>query len=140
MPMRSFWTVGLLWVLGCGGDGGGGSSAPTVSLGGDGGTGRRVCVDEDGDGFGKNCGGGADCDDEDPSVTDECRRCVSPNKGCPCEAGTPPMGGCKPPDMAATKDGVQGKWVCSEGTRYCRDELWSECEILWQYATFVPDT
>ena len=140
MLTRLFWIVGLLGVLGCGGgDDGGAATAPPMSHDGDGGTGRLVCVDDDGDGFGKNCGGGADCDDDDPEVTDECRRCVSPNKGCPCETGTPPMTGCKPPDMAATKNGVVGRYVCSEGTRYCREDKWSDCEFLWQYATFVAN-
>lgn len=139
MPIRMVCALGLLLVLGCGGDGGGGGpSGPPVSVDPDGGTGRRVCVDEDGDGFGRNCGNGNDCDDDDPSVTDECRRCVSPNADCPCEPGTMPMTGCKPPDMDAVVNGVSGTWVCSEGTRYCREGLWSECEILWQYATFVP--
>ena len=146
MPTRLFWMMGLLWMLGCGGDGGGDEpAAPPVTLGNDGGTGRIVCVDDDGDGFGLHCNGGADCDDEDPDVTDECRRCVAnPGrkaniKGCPCDAGTPPMSGCDPPDVAAVMDGVQGKVVCSEGTWYCREEKWSACEILLQYATFVPN-
>lgn len=93
-----------------------------------------VCVDADGDGFGKYCKRGADCDDDDPEYTDECRRCRIPTtKGCPCDAGTPPLE-CDPPDKQA--DG--GTYVCAEGTRYCRDELWSDCEVIGQYV-FVPD-
>ena len=142
MPMRRFVVLGLLWGLllgGCGGgDDGGGTKRPPVMMS-DGGLGSRECVDEDGDGFGLNCGDGLDCDDEDPEMTDECVRCASPSRGCPCEKGTEPMK-CKPPPMAATMNGVEGIVVCNEGARYCRDEKWSDCEILWQYATFVPDT
>lgn len=139
MPMRSFWLLGLVWVLGCGGDGGSdGPGGPGVMVDSDGGLRVRECMDEDGDGFGRYCRPGNDCDDEDETVTDECRRCVTPNKGCPCEPGTMPMY-CNPEDVAATMDGVTGIIVCNEGARYCRDGVYSDCEILWQYATFVPD-
>ena len=96
------------------------------------------CVDEDDDGFGQSCMRGLDCDDGDPEVTDECRRCVQPNDNCPCEPGTEPSR-CDPDDIRTTQNGVTGVLVCSEGMRYCRDAVWSECEILWQYATFMPD-
>jgi hypothetical protein len=139
MPLRTFLVLGMLVGLGCGGDDDAGSKRPPVMTGGDAGFGSRECVDEDGDGFGRHCGAGDDCDDDDPEMTDECVRCASPNKGCECEKGTAPMS-CVPPEMAATVNGVSGTWVCSEGTRYCRDLVWTDCEILWQYATFVPDT
>jgi len=90
-----------------------------------------VCEDADDDGFGRYCDSGADCDDDDPEVTDECRRCVQPLLGCTCEPGTMPLK-CDPPDVHV--DG--GVLVCSEGTRYCRDGFWSDCEIIGQY-TFV---
>jgi hypothetical protein len=91
------------------------------------------CVDEDGDGFGLYCDKGSDCDDGDPSVTDECRRCKQPKLNCPCKPGTMPMK-CDPPDMHVEG----GTLVCSEGTRYCRDGFYSDCEIIGQYV-FVPD-
>ena len=96
-------------------------------------------MDEDGDGFGQNCKLGKDCDDTDPNVTDECRRCVMPNLGCPCTPGTMGMR-CDPKYMKkTTMNGQTGTLVCSEGTRYCRDGVYSDCEVLLQYAMFIAD-
>jgi hypothetical protein len=92
-----------------------------------------ACVDADGDGYGVYCVKGADCNDSDPNVTDECRRCRQPKLNCPCKPGTMPMQ-CDPPDMRVEG----GTLVCSEGTRYCRDGLYSDCEIIGQYV-LVPD-
>ena len=127
-------------LVGCGGD----DSAPPggdIDTGDvDGGTGMRRCDDEDGDGFQTGCSTSRrDCDDSDPMITDECRRCVTPNEGCPCEPGTESMR-CDPEDVRMTREGVTGVVICDEGSRWCRDGAWSDCEILWQYATFVPDT
>src|SRR4051812_24665832 len=80
--------------------------------------GSTKCVDNDDDGFGHGCSAGPDCDDDDPDVTDECTRCVAPNKGCPCEPGTMPLTGCKPPKKRVTQNGVMGFLVCREGSRY----------------------
>ena len=139
MRAWAFCVVAVLGFSGCAGgddDDGMASSVPTSNK--DGGTGSRRCMDEDGDGFGRYCVAGNDCDDEDPTVTDECTRCVVPNKNCPCEPGTKPLY-CDPDDLHVTMNGQTGVLVCSEGTRYCRDEVWSDCEILFQYATFIPD-
>jgi hypothetical protein len=96
-------------------------------------------MDADGDGFGKYCPAGLDCNDHDPNVTDECVRCAMPNLGCPCEPGTMPMR-CDPHyAKKTTMNGQTGTLVCSEGTRYCRDGAYSDCEILFSYATFIPD-
>jgi hypothetical protein len=122
-------------MLGCGDDGGPDMDPPPVATR-DGGSGSRVCMDEDGDGFGRYCDDGLDCDDEDPEITDECRRCAQPNKGCPCPLGTRHMT-CDPDDVEAVQDGVKGVLVCTEGARYCRDGAWSDCEIIWMYTTFV---
>jgi hypothetical protein len=46
---------------------------------------------------------------------------------------------CDPPDMETVQNGIPGLVICNEGSRYCRDEAWSDCEILWDYATFVPN-
>jgi hypothetical protein len=92
-----------------------------------------TCQDEDGDGYGKYCDKGADCDDTDPNITDICRRCRQPTVDCPCKAGTMPMK-CTPPDIQVEG----GTLVCSEGTRYCRDSLYSDCEIIGQYV-LVPN-
>lgn len=94
---------------------------------------QDVCIDEDEDGFGKHCDMGVDCDDSDPDVTDECRRCVQAAKDCPCTPGTKPMG-CVPP----VKHVAGGTLVCKEGNRYCRSGYWSDCETIGQYV-FVPD-
>lgn len=86
------------------------------------------CIDLDDDGYGKYCGYGLDCDDHDPEVTDECRRCVKPNKNCPCDLGELPVS-CKPKDI----QGDGGVYQCSEGSRYCRDGYWSDCEAIGDY-------
>lgn len=127
MLMRLVLGLGLLTVFGCGGDDGGGRP-PGVSLEDmDAAAGARECIDEDGDGFGQFCDD-LDCDDEDPDVTDECYRCGSPAENCPCEPGTDAVF-CDPPDIEVEG----GLLVCSEGTRYCRDSVWSECEIIGDY-------
>jgi hypothetical protein len=112
---------------------------PGISLDTDAGDGESMCVDEDDDGYGRGCSDGPDCNDKDPDVTDECIRCGTPNKGCPCEPGTKPLSGCKPEDKRVTMNGVRGVLMCTEGTRYCRDGAWSDCEAIQQYTTFVPD-
>jgi len=133
--------VAMLCGLGCSSKHhGGGGAGSDFSIGGDGGMpNAHECMDADGDGFGKYCAAGPDCDDNDPTVTNECVACKTPNKGCPCMAGTMPMH-CNPHYMmTTTKNGVMGTLTCSEGTRYCRDGLYSDCEVLLQYATFTPD-
>ena len=82
------------------------------------------CIDEDGDGFGEGCIL-ADCDDEDPEVTDACFGCSIPTEGCPCEPGTEPEF-CKPPPVEIGGETV----ICNEGTRYCRDGEWTVCEPI----------
>lgn len=89
------------------------------------------CMDNDGDGFGRYCELGADCDDNDPEVTDICRRCATVRENCPCTPGTEPRV-CDPPDIQVEG----GILVCSDGTRYCRDGMWSSCEVIGGY-TFV---
>jgi hypothetical protein len=142
MPKAWLCSMLLLLSLACGDDGGGAGPGPTVNVGGDAGGGRNVCVDEDDDGFGRYCDDGPDCDDDDADVTDECVRCAMPNKGCPCTEGTMWMH-CRLAEQATmrtTQDGVVGSLVCSEGTRYCRDQVWTDCQALWSTAVFVPDS
>jgi hypothetical protein len=102
---------------------------------GDDGGAEIVCIDKDDDGFYPNCLP-ADCDDRDPDTTDECVRCKNtnnPGDGCPCERGTAPIF-CEPKAMQV-EGGVK---VCKEGSRFCRQERWSECEAIGEYV-FVPD-
>jgi hypothetical protein len=130
---RVFGLAVMVAMLGaaCGGDG----AAPPAKkvTRSDAGSDEFMCVDDDGDGFGLYCELGTDCDDTDPEITDECRRCMSPKEGCTCKPGTAPVK-CDPPSIKV----AGGTLVCSEGTRYCRDSAWSACEIIGQY-TFVAD-
>jgi hypothetical protein len=134
MRVVSSWLcVGLLCagLAACAGDGRKRNN-PSVNAddqldGGD----EEVCVDEDGDGYGPFCvGTGLDCDDKDPNVTDECVRCRTPHRDCPCDDDLPIS--CKPEDREA--DG--GVWKCAEGTRWCRDGYWSDCEAAGDYVFF----
>jgi hypothetical protein len=89
---------------------------------------ESACIDRDGDGYGRNCSKGKDCDDDDSDITDECRRCLTTTKDCPCRPGTVAQR-CVPPVMRV--DG--GILVCAEGSRYCRDGYWSDCETIGEY-------
>jgi hypothetical protein len=100
----------------------------------DGGT--LVCVDRDEDGAGENCEI-HDCDDDDPNITDECRRCREPNLGCPCEAGSEATY-CRPEELGDTIERDGQVLTCTEGARYCREHeqldgeyLWSDCEGIY---------
>ena len=134
------WVCCLLFLVwtGCGDSGGGGDDGFEV---GDAGPPRQRCVDADGDGYDLYCGAARDCDDEDPNVLDECFQCDPdvPKEGCPCTPGTKPIENCNPEDIRTVQNGVSGVIRCEIGTRYCRDGAWSTCEILSQYATFIPD-
>jgi hypothetical protein len=86
----------------------------------------RSCTDRDGDGFGAACLRGPDCDDTDARVTDQCRACLRPARGCPCAAASAPV-----PCNAATDttaDGPEG--ICRLGQRVCRAGAWSACEAV----------
>jgi hypothetical protein len=131
--MRARWILGLCLVaLGCSDD----ATEPpsTVLTDRDAATDSRECYDPDEDGFGPYCELGRDCDDEDPDVTDLCYRCATISQGCPCEPGTEPVS-CKPKDEKVEG----GLIVCSEGTYWCRDGVWSDCERIAQYTMFIPD-
>jgi hypothetical protein len=140
MRVAALCLVGLVSWIGCGGGGGGSAGGDSVSAGAGTGAGAsHTCLDEDGDGFGKYCVAGADCNDADPTVTDECRRCATPTQGWPCEPGAKPMR-CDPHySQTTTMNGQTGTLVCSEGSRYCRDSVYSGCEVLLGYATFIPN-
>lgn len=99
---------------------------------------QDLCRDADGDGFGTGCDRGRDCDDADPMVTNECVICATPQQGCKCTPGTKPMM-CTPDKKKVVVNGVSGTLVCTEGYRYCRDGLYSDCEIIQMYARFIAD-
>lgn len=125
----------LLVPVACG-DSGGDQDAGQFMTGDEGP--RQRCSDMDEDGYDLYCGTMLDCDDEDPEVLDECFQCMTVKEDCPCEPGTRPIW-CNPEDVQTVQNGVSGVIRCEEGTRYCRDGAWSKCEILLQYATFIPD-
>ena len=80
-----------------------------------------TCVDEDGDGFGPNCTQGSDCDEQDPRITNQCYRCLSPAVGCMCPEGAAPLA-C---DVAT--DRVVTPHTCWIGQRNCVDGSWTRC-------------
>ena len=86
-----------------------------------------TCVDEDNDGFGRYCTAGPDCDDRSADVHEGCTRCATPAAACACEPGTEAQS-CY---LDVTEQ--DGQILCHEGTRYCRDGLWSECEGVFSY-------
>lgn len=132
----------LLWCLasGCGGDD---AKSPVYSRPGL--SDARVgdsCIDEDGDGYGVGCVLGRDCDDEVWEITDVCYRCSDdePAEGCPCEPGTEAVW-CPSSEVAdqtgAEEGGKHGVLKCTEGARYCRDALWSECTgVSWVFEAY----
>jgi streptogramin lyase len=79
-----------------------------------------LCQDSDGDGFGLNCNGGADCNDFNPLVVT-----------CSCSEGNFP--GCDCEDQGATEacfSGVAelaGVGACTEGVRTCDNGKWTPC-------------
>jgi hypothetical protein len=107
----------LLFAVGCGSDAEAAGEAdqdPPAA--------ERSCVDADGDGFGVDCKAGADCDDADDTVFEDCSPCSQPDEGCPCAGAEQPVM-CK-------LDPVQvpsGSLLCKDGMRYCRDGAWTDC-------------
>jgi hypothetical protein len=95
-----------------------------------------ACEDRDHDGYGRDCERGYDCNDDDPRLTTECRTCSRPERGCACAASDGPI------SCFLDDKGLEGGDVlCSEGTRHCRDGVWSTCEDVHQYvAAPAPDT
>jgi hypothetical protein len=115
--------LALSSAAGCGDDDGPGGVVIPADSG-------YSCVDEDNDGFtvGEGCFN-LDCDDGNPDITDQCRECLDEpiQEGCACE----PQEGlqCVPDPMPHP----EGLLVCREGTRFCRDGLWTACEPLGEY-------
>jgi hypothetical protein len=120
--------LSVLWLAACGGDDGGSPTVP-VNPGDDGGMDNDDCVDNDGDGAGRRCPGGFDCNDDDPDVTD-CTSCNQPEKDCPCEEGTDPM--VCDPDNLGEEMVVNGQLLeCTEGARYCQEAAGVEETWVW---------
>jgi len=79
------------------------------------------CQDKDGDGFGTGCGNGADCNEEDPTITNQCYGCAGSTTGCPCATE-----GKKVPCGQAALD-AQGTPSCWFGEKTCTGGVWSAC-------------
>jgi hypothetical protein len=86
---------------------------------------ESACIDRDGDGFGEGCSEGADCDDNDDTVFEQCGACLDTAEGCLCEPGTAPVT-CT---LAAEPDSK----LCKTGLRSCRDGVWTACEGIAQF-------
>lgn len=118
--------VHLLVLLGCSSEG---TRDTVVNLpdgedGGAGGGSVVECEDEDGDGFGKGCLKGPDCDDGDERVTDDCYRCAHDGTpGCACDT----------PDALAecgqVLSRVGDQITCGYGVSTCSEGVWGPCII-----------
>jgi hypothetical protein len=83
-------------------------------------TGPGKCVDEDGDGFGKFCVAGLDCDDANPNFAKACPNCNDGNvPGCACK-------GIAAPCYSGDANWV-GKGICKAGVQPCKDGFWGAC-------------
>lgn len=84
--------------------------------------GNGCTEDKDNDGFGVGCALGADCNDNDPKVTTECRQCLGNEPGCPCAAEGKRIECGK----LVSKEGNES--TCIMGGQLCREGRWSGCE------------
>jgi hypothetical protein len=85
------------------------------------------CVDRDGDGFGRNCDLGADCDDRDPTRATECGPVALDGEAGPeCEVGETEA-------CYVLNGGDERTLNCSSGTRSCVNGLWSHCRAVQSY-------
>ncbi len=116
-------TIGLAHA-GCSEDG----ALPGADLGANG------CTDGDGDGYGDGCVSGSDCDDGDPTVTDDCYRCQTPGQaGCPCsDDGERVACGKVEHDLGESVTCGFGETVCADGT-------WNECIVNNSRLVKKPD-
>ncbi len=111
--------LGAAFAAACGGEHPDGLDLDDASVTGT----PPVCFDQDGDGFGPSCALGADCDDGDPAVTNECYRCANPDEGCPCsEEGATVLCG----DVASR---TESQVTCKMGERVCQGGTWSACAV-----------
>jgi len=78
------------------------------------------CIDNDGDYYGKYCGWGDDCDDNNPNFNVYCPDCTKKNyKGCPCLSAAT---SCYSKDMKYI-----GVGPCKTGLQKCKNGFWEEC-------------
>jgi hypothetical protein len=113
-------------VVACGGSASDSSSNEGQTLSLDADKAGSECVDEDGDGFGEGCSEGADCDDSDDTMFEQCDVCLDSAEGCACDPGVKPVS-C---DLEAVDPATK---LCKTGLRHCRDGLWTGCEGVAQF-------
>ena len=78
------------------------------------------CIDNDGDYYGKYCGWGDDCDDNNPNFNTYCPDCTKQNyKGCPCLSAKTT---CFTHDL-----NLVGVGICQTGIQACKGGFWKEC-------------
>lgn len=95
-----------------------------------------TCEDSDGDGYGRNCAQGNDCDDNNPLVGTTCDACLRPNAGCACVEGSAAL----PCNLATGTTATGPEGICRLGQRACRDGRWSLCEPFALGASQVVGT
>jgi YVTN family beta-propeller protein len=80
-----------------------------------------TCVDNDGDGYGKNCQAGPDCDDANPNFAVVCPNCAKNSfPGCPCSVAA---------QNCYSGDPVWiGKGECTAGVQLCQNGFWGSCQ------------
>jgi hypothetical protein len=85
--------------------------------------GATGCIeDKDNDGYGPGCALGADCDDNDPKNTTQCRACLNNESGCSCATEGKRI-------KCGKVSSRQGDSVtCSMGAQLCTGGKWSACE------------
>ena len=78
------------------------------------------CIDHDGDYYGKYCGWGPDCDDNNPKFNVFCPDCTKQNyAGCPCLSVT---------TSCFTKNlKFIGVGTCKTGVQECKNGFWQKC-------------
>ena len=93
-------------------------------------------VDQDGDGFGQNCGRGPDCDDTRASITNECFACMHDAPGCKCATeGVRQSCGKVTAQVGMQTTCVSGQMACANGT-------WGACvpTASWSKRSPLRDT
>ncbi len=110
----------MLLLLGCGSADDPAAGAPQSDASRP--QGSVSCEDHDRDGFGPGCMLGADCDDNEPGVTDQCYRCATPDDGCPCTTE-----GAKVACGKIESKTDDGRVICMQGERLCKSGTWSAC-------------
>lgn len=89
----------------------------------------KKCIDADGDGFGRRCDEGPDCDDDDDTVFEGCATCFAEKEGCGCELDALPVE-CE----LSAEEAAKSSPLCKTGTRYCRDGRWTGCVGIASFA------